>query len=406
MKNRKDNEKDQNWEDYEKNLLCLQDVMDRLLSCMKGHNVSFRAEITDRDRKFSHKKLCSLVKKLLSLWAKKQQESTFENPDTGENLANPYIEARRELYGSYLYLVMRCCLLEGKYTLVCGREMKERTDFAFLLEQAKRLFRSWCVMGEPDGNKKNELFFGYDDHFGFHLYRVLSSCPAAGFDNLLVPELDWPVHHPAFLTDEGSVKRISLKDIYRFSGKIPWTTEASQPDADGPGRDDGCEGDSHEEDGYDTDSYDGEGNYEGEESYDVEEDYDGYEPEEDEGFYDVWEELDVDAEAQYEATRQILEKQEGLGYLYDDFECPEEYLKACRLFKMKFQEAEPEVLRGFYEDLEEIVSLYLVGRNIPPLTDEDTVMEMYSSIYDGPYRQARHCAKRVQCRLALGNEPN
>lgn len=35
------------FEDYQKNLLCIQDVADRLLGHMKGHGVSFKPEITD-----------------------------------------------------------------------------------------------------------------------------------------------------------------------------------------------------------------------------------------------------------------------------------------------------------------------------------------------------------------------
>ncbi len=82
---------------------------------MKGHGVSFRSEITDENGAFSQEKLCSLVGEILSLWAEKQREGTFTDPKTGESLSEPWIQDRRELYGSYLYLVMRCSLNKGDY---------------------------------------------------------------------------------------------------------------------------------------------------------------------------------------------------------------------------------------------------------------------------------------------------
>ena len=52
------------WEkedDYQKNLRCLQEVTDELLSRMKGHDWSFQREITDGQGKFSPEKLRALV---------------------------------------------------------------------------------------------------------------------------------------------------------------------------------------------------------------------------------------------------------------------------------------------------------------------------------------------------------
>ena len=48
---------------------------------------------------------------------------------------------------------MRCSLCKGAYAKVhpYGYQAKERTDFAFLLEQARRLSGRWCVMAEPVG---------------------------------------------------------------------------------------------------------------------------------------------------------------------------------------------------------------------------------------------------------------
>ena len=199
-------------ENYQKNLLCIQDIADRLLGYMKGHQTSFRPKITDENGKFSQEKLSGFVEGLLSRWAAKQREGTFTDPSTEESIAEPYIRVRQELYVSYLYVVMRCCLCKGDYALVTGREMEVRTDFAFLLEQAKRLWQNWCVMEIPEGGKRNELFWGYDDQFGLHLYRVLS-CPEAGYNNGLDLVGRLPVDRPAFLTDEGNVKLNRFKSI-------------------------------------------------------------------------------------------------------------------------------------------------------------------------------------------------
>ena len=149
-------------ESYRKNLRCLQEVTEELMSHMKGRDWSFRQEITDKHRKFSQAKLQALVTELLELWTEKVREGTDADPDTGESLAEPWLRERRELYGLYLYLVMRCSLEQGGYTDAWGGDMKERTDFAFLLEQAKRLSRDWCVLTGPDGARRNELYWGFD----------------------------------------------------------------------------------------------------------------------------------------------------------------------------------------------------------------------------------------------------
>ena len=164
-----------NWGNYQKNLLCLQEVTERLTGHMKGHGYSFRPQITDGKGNFSQEKLCSLVGELMGGWAEKLQMYMDRDPATGESLAEPYLRERRELYGLYLYLVMRCSLYEGAYVRAYpyGFVSKERTDFAFLLEQARRISRRWCVMAGPDGSKTNELYEGYDTHFGFHLYKTI-----------------------------------------------------------------------------------------------------------------------------------------------------------------------------------------------------------------------------------------
>ena len=61
-----------------------------------------------------------------------------------------------------------------------------------------------------------------------------------------------------------------------------------------------------------------------------------------------------------------------------------------------FQQAGHDVLRGFCEDLEEIVALYLAERDIPPVMDTDNALEVYSGIYNGPYRRAERYARGIQ----------
>ena len=378
------------FENYRKNLLCLEDVADRLLSNMKGQGVSFKPEITDGKGKFSQEKISAFVDELLSRWAAKQREGTFTDSSTGESLAEPYIRARQELYGCYLYLVMRCSLCKGDYALVTGSEMKVRTDFAFLLEQAKRISQSWCVMEEADGSKKNELFWGYDDQFGLHLYRVLS-CPAAGPDNGFDLPGRLPVDHPALLTDEGNVKRNQLKSIYlgrrpaSLAKKAEETEEEVQPDEEdmaGNGAADEDGGDSG--DGYDANGYDIE------DGGDDEEDYDDN--------WGQWENYDdVYYEDEYdEAEERRVQKMADMEYLVNYFEYPVEYARKCERFVELFRQAGHDVLRGFCEDLEEIVALYLAERGLPPVMDTDKALDVYSGIYDGPCRQAERYTRGIQ----------
>ena len=84
-------------EDYRKNLVCMEEVTDRLLGHMKGHGFSFRQEITDSKGDFSQEKLCGLVEELVERWAETLRESTDTDPGTGESLAEPYIRERRPL---------------------------------------------------------------------------------------------------------------------------------------------------------------------------------------------------------------------------------------------------------------------------------------------------------------------
>ena len=176
---------------YEKNLQCLQDAADELMRRMKGHDYSFRREITDKKGEFSPEKLHSLVEEMLSLWEEKQY---VRFPKAG--WAKSYLRTRRELYGLYLYLTMRCSLYQDGYFYVWGSERKARTDFAFLLEQAKWFSRSWCITDGPDNSRQNEPHNGYDKHFGFHLYSPINHYITFQELNVRGLEDDWALTPP------------------------------------------------------------------------------------------------------------------------------------------------------------------------------------------------------------------
>lgn len=370
-------------ENYQKNLRCIQDAADKLLSHMKGHGVSFRSEIVDRKGDFSQEKLNNLVEKILFLWAAELRAGTLTDPDTGESLAEPYIQTRRELYGSYLYLVMRCTLQQGEYNLVCGgNEMKEQSNFDFLLKQARRLFRSWCVMAESDGRKKNDLFQGFDDHFGFHLYGVLSF-PEFGFVNLLTFEADRPMKRLELLTDEGYVNRLGLKAVFPDGA---YGLQAKNTETEGQTNEESGDGEivldlTNGEDGYGDDSEYGDLDYD----FDYDPDYDSedYFPEE-------------VKEALYEQEQQQGQKKVEIEYVSISFKNREEYLAACKRFVELFQQAKPEVLWRFCEDLEMMIGLYLLEQDIPPLVDTDKALDVYSRIADDPSRQARRYERGSQ----------
>ena len=176
---------------YEKNLQRLQDAADELMGRMKGHGYSFRREITDGKGKCCPEKLQSLVEEMLSLWEKKQY-ARFPKAIW----AKSYLQVRRELYGQYLYLVMRCSLYRGGYYCVRDSELKERTDFAFVLEQAKWFSRNWCITDGPDGRRQNEPGNGYDGYFGFHLYSPVNHYLTFGEVDVRNLEDDWAMTPP------------------------------------------------------------------------------------------------------------------------------------------------------------------------------------------------------------------
>lgn len=355
------------FENFEKNLRCIRDVTGRLTGCMKGHGVSFRREITDGKGEFSGEKLSALVEGLLALWADRQREGAFADPSTGESMAEPYIQERRELYGLYLYLAMRCSLEKGGYTLSRGGELEERTDFAFLLEQARGLLDCWCVLKCPDGGRRNELLPGYDFQFGFHLYSVLTASRGN-----LDRAWDWPESEPlAFLTDEGSVKRNRLREIY--CGRMPlWLSHRPKDAAQGEEGAEEAVPDDHDDDAcwFDED-------------------------------FSSW---THDMDAMYaeadgalrEADAERRQREDALGRLESLFEDRAEYIEKCERFAALFRRADAAVLRGFCDDLEEMADLYLVKRDLAPLSDTDQALTVYSSIYDEAFQQAKMYERGVR----------
>lgn len=358
---------EQFWEsNYEKNLWRLQKATDELLSHMKGHDWSFRREITDEKGNFSQEKLCALVDEMLSLWAEDLRNGRYED------VSEPYLEPRLELYRRYLYLVMRCSLCQGAYSDARGgAEMKERTDFAFLLEQAKRLSQNWCVMIGPEGERRNELYWGYDAHFGLHLYRPFQEFPSdnSGIDWSLTPDWKQVDRQPDHLwTDEGNDRPISIKRLGK--GPLKRHAPAEEPEEEEP------------EEPFDAG--DGPDDY----------DYD-YDPSEDDDLWDLWKDDDYRL-AEMEQLEEEDSRDLALRFLWMGFGCETEYLSACEDFTKLFGQAAPEVPRSLYADLEEIVELYLLKREIPPLMDMDKAQDVYGRICDGALRQAKRYGRGIQ----------
>ena len=364
---------------YEKNLQSLQEATDELMRHMKGYDYSFRREITDRKGEFCPEKLRGLVEEMLSLWEEKPRANLYVK----ESWVKSGLRTRRELYGLYLYLVMRCSLCQGGYFYARGSAQKERTDFAFLLEQAKRLSRDWCVMAGRDGTCRNELYYGFDAHFGFHLYYALrdpdvrSGSVCSGNDWSLTPDWSRACQHDEQMTDAGNMKRLYLKHSGfrrgRAAAKEALKIEEEEETEELPPP----EEDDSEEDGYAV--------------WDPEEDDDDW-------FYpfpseEAYREFQ---EADWNRRSEEFVRAQGLTLLAIRFQGAEEYLSACERFAELFETAKPEVLRDFPGDLEEIVDLYLSQRGTAPLADTDKALEVYGRFIDGPLRQARRYGRGIQ----------
>ena len=384
---------------YEKNLQNLQEAVDELMCHMKGYDYSFRREITDRKGEFCPEKLRGLVEEMLSLW----EEKLRANPYVKESWVKSYLQTRRELYGLYLYLVMRCSLCQGAYYYARGSKQKERTDFAFLLEQAKWFSRSWCMTDGPDGTSRNEPCGGYDRHFGFHLYSPINHYTFMEL-NVRTLDDDWALTPPHLraenwlysqMAEPGEAEGLEgieepgeaeQQEEIEESGETKQPEQADEPDMTGQ---------SEETDVSDMDSDD----------LFYEDDGDSFssafpEPGED----DSWSPLDeLDEEdriawwaAEYEHEGELETRNMYLLFLIQHFEGMDEYCSACRRFVELFQKAGAQISRDFCEELEEIVNLYLGQRKIAPLTDMDKALDVYSRVCGGSLRLAKSYGRELQ----------
>ncbi len=362
----------------QKNLERLQEAADELLRHMKGHDYSFQRDVTDKKGAYSPEKLHGLVEEMLSLWEAKLRAEPF----AAKRRVNAHLRTRRELYGLYLYLVMRCGLCRGGYYYARGGSLKERTDFAFLLEQAKWFIRGWCITNGPDGARQNDLRWGYDEHFGFHLYLPIEDCRRRhGFTDLYVGNLDdelaltpqWKMagNRPELLADKP--EETEQPEAADETEKME-QPEAAEPldGADGP-----------EEDGA---LFEDDGDYD----YDLLDDA-----------YDPLDELDEETralfwEGEVERNEELGSRSWDLLLLVQSFEDLDEYCAACERFVELFREAGTEIPRDFCRELEEIVNLYLFQRGIAPLADTDKALEVYGGLCDGPLRQARRYGRGLQ----------
>ena len=398
-------------ETYEKNLQNLQEAVDELMCHMKGYDYSFRREITDRKGEFCPEKLRGLVEEMLSLW----EEKLRANPYVKESWVKSYLQTRRELYGLYLYLVMRCSLCQGAYYYARGSKQKERTDFAFLLEQAKWFSRSWCMTDGPDGTSRNEPCGGYDRHFGFHLYSPINhytfmelnvrtldddwalTPPHLRAENWLYSQMAEPgeaeglegIEEPGEAEQQEEIEEpgeAEQQEEIEESGETKQPEQADEPDMTGQ---------SEETDVSDMDSDD----------LFYEDDGDSFssafpEPGED----DSWSPLDeLDEEdriawwaAEYEHEGELETRNMYLLFLIQHFEGMDEYCSACRRFVELFQKAGAQISRDFCEELEEIVNLYLGQRKIAPLTDMDKALDVYSRVCGGSLRLAKSYGRELQ----------
>lgn len=369
---------------YEKNLQCLQEAADELMRRMKGHDYSFRREITDKKGDFCPEKLRGLVEEMLSLWEEKLYAKRFIK----RGWVKSYLRTRRELYGLYLYLVMRCSLYQNGYFCAQGSERKEQTNFAFLLEQAKWFSRSWCITDGPDGSRQNEPRNGYDSHFGFHFYSPIHHYLT--FQELDVRNLDddWAMT-PPYQRAENRLYKWAATEEPEDTG-LPQETdepekteelqETEQPEeSDGPDMDDEELCDNGSDD--DGSAW----------AYDLEED-EFLSP------LDMMNEEDRAAwwEAEYEYQGKLDERNWELQQIVLKFDGMDEYCSACRRFEELFKGAETEILRNFCQELEEIVNLYLSQREIAPLADTEKAVDVYGRVCEGPLRQAMIYGRGLQ----------
>lgn len=366
---------------YEKNLQCLQDAADELMRHMKGHDYSFRREITDNKGEFCPEKLHGLVEEMLSLWEEMLRAKRF-----AKKWVKSYLRTRRELYGLYLYLVMRCSLYQGGYFYARGSERNERTVFAFLLEQAKWFSRSWCITDGPDGKRQNEPRNGYDSHFGFHFYSPINHYFTFQEVNVGNLDDDWAMTPP--------YQRAENRQLYSGTVQLEETEEPEETEQPQETDDPETAEEPQETDGPDMDD---------EELYDDDLDYDlyDYDFDEEDEFLSPLDMMDAETraawqEAEYEQMSELSGRNWEMLQIILRFEDMNEYCSACRRFEELFKGAETEILRDFCQELEEIVNLYLSQREIAPLADTDKALDVYGLTCEGPLRQARIYGRGLQ----------
>ena len=366
---------------YEKNLQNLQEAADELMRRMKGYDYSYRREITDRKGEYCPEKLHGLVEEMLSLWEEKLRANRFVK----EGWVKSYLRTRRELYGLYLYLVMRCSLCPGGYYYVRGREQKERTDFAFLLEQAKWFSRSFCITDGPDGSSQNELRGGYDGHFGFHLYSPINHYLTFTEVNVRNLDDDWALTPPHLRVENRLYSRAEEMEETEEPEEMEETEEPEEMEETEETDEPDLYDDLFYED--DDDGGGGVGN--------------AFLNVEDGDFWDPLDELDEEDraawwEAEYEQQGELDGRNWELLQLVQGFEGLDEYCSACRRFAELFQKAGTEIPWDFCRELEEIVNQYLARHEIAPLADTDKALNVYSRVCEGPLRLAKSYGRELQ----------
>lgn len=358
---------------YTKNLWCLRDLTDQLMGTMKGQTASYRPLIADRTGKLVQKNLSKLIEEMLSGWAAHVREGIYPDRPGEESAAEPYLRAREELYRLYLSLTMQCSLCSGAYALVGGdEEDPERPDFAYLLEQARQFARTWCVVQDPDGTRHNLPYEGFDACFGFHLFHVLSDPEDRSADSFLTPSWKRPCQDISQLTNLGNMKRIHRKRL---------SPPPAPADPDGPRHQDGPALEDQEED---WDPY---------ADFGPEEDED-YDP-----FADSWDSVEMPIGVSPIPEDEIDEGDRTSWLLAHAARLEgheEDYLDACKRFVSLYDQADPDVLRGFCDDLEDIVNLYLLVHGLSPLINTDNTLDVYSRLYDYPLQQAQRYARVIQ----------
>lgn len=365
---------------YETNLQNLQGAADELMRHMKGYDYSFRREITDQKGRFCPEKLHSMVEEMLSLWEEKLRADPFMK----EGWVKSYLRTRRELYGLYLCLVMRCSLYQNGYFHAFGREMKEQTNFGFLLNQAKWFSRNWCITKGPDGTSQNEVYGGYDGHFGFHLYSPINHYLTFKEVNVRNLDDDWALTPPHLRVENWLDDESEEPEETKQPGETDGTEQTALPEKAG-----GTEQAPLSEDDLFYEEGDDDGGLA--DAFPDPDEYDFWDPwYGDEEARAAWE------EAEWEHQNELEQRNWELLQLILNFEDLDGYCSACRRFAELYKKAGTQIPRDFCQELEEIVNLYLSQHKIAPLADTDKTLNVYSRICEGPLRLAKSYGRELQ----------